>query len=79
MAKSLTISTHVTPDAQGGQGPQTQRRKMWSTMPVYRPRSGRCAKREFVDGESAGVDAEGDFAKRFERGKLSFTGDVLQV
>ena len=23
--------------------------------------------------------AEGDFAKRFERGKLSLTGDVLQV
>ena len=22
--------------------------------------------------------AEGDFAERFERGKLSFTGDVLQ-
>jgi hypothetical protein len=37
------------------------------------------AKREFVDGGSAGIDAEGDFAKRFERGKLSFTGDVLQV
>jgi hypothetical protein len=24
-------------------------------------------------------DAEGDFAKRLERGKLTFTGDVLQV
>ena len=32
-----------------------------------------------VDGGSAGIDAEGDFAKRLERGKLSFTGDVLQV
>jgi hypothetical protein len=29
------------------------------------------AKREFVDGGSAGIDAEGDFAKRFERGELS--------
>jgi hypothetical protein len=37
------------------------------------------AKREFVDGGSAGIDAEGDFTERVERGKLSFTGDVLQV
>jgi hypothetical protein len=28
---------------------------------------------------SAGIDGDGDFAKRFGRGKLSFTGDVLQV
>ena len=35
--------------------------------------------REFVDGGGAGIDAESDFAKRLERGKLSFTGDVLQV
>ena len=38
-----------------------------------------CAKREFVYGGSAGVNTEGDFTERFERGKLSFTGDVLQV
>ncbi|MDR3748755.1 MAG: hypothetical protein P4M04_11455 [Acidobacteriota bacterium] len=38
-----------------------------------------CAERECVDGGSAGSDAEGDFAKRLERGKLTFTGDVLQV
>ncbi len=38
-----------------------------------------CAEREFVYGGSAGVDAECDFAKRFEHGNLTFTGDVLQV
>jgi hypothetical protein len=27
----------------------------------------------------AGSNAQRDFAERFERGKLSFTGDVLQV
>jgi hypothetical protein len=30
-------------------------------------------------GEIASRIAQRDFAKRFERGKLSFTGDVLQV
>ena len=30
-----------------------------------------CAEREFVDGGSTGVHAEGDFAKRFDRGELS--------
>jgi len=29
--------------------------------------------------EAPGVDAESDFTERFERGKLTFTGDVLQV
>jgi hypothetical protein len=29
--------------------------------------------------DASGIDAEGDFAERFERGKLSFTGDVLLV
>jgi integrase len=37
------------------------------------------AKREFVDSGSAGIDAEGDFTERFRRGRLNFTGDVLQV
>jgi hypothetical protein len=35
--------------------------------------------RECVDGGSAGIDAEGDFAKRLERGKLTVTGDGLHV
>jgi len=35
--------------------------------------------RECVDGGSVEIDAEGDFAKRLERGKLTFTGDVLQL
>jgi len=30
---------------------------------------------EFVYGRSRGIDAAGDFAERFESGKLSFTGD----
>ena len=30
-------------------------------------------------GEMSSRIAQRDFAKRFERGKLSFTGDVLQV
>ena len=30
------------------------------------------AKREFLHGGSAGVDAKGDFAERFERGELNF-------
>ena len=34
--------------------------------------------REFVDGGTAGIDADGDFAKRFERSELNFTGDVLK-
>jgi hypothetical protein len=29
--------------------------------------------------EARDIDAESDFAKRLERGKLTFTGDVLQV
>jgi hypothetical protein len=31
------------------------------------------------DGRNSSRIAQRDFAKRFERGKLSFTGDVLQV
>jgi hypothetical protein len=31
------------------------------------------------DGRSIICIAQRDFAKRFERGKLTFTGDVLQV
>jgi hypothetical protein len=36
------------------------------------------AEREFVDGRSAGIEADGDFAKRFERSEFNFTGDVLK-
>jgi TolB-like protein/DNA-binding winged helix-turn-helix (wHTH) protein/Tfp pilus assembly protein PilF len=35
------------------------------------------AKCELVHGGSARIDAEGDLAERFERGKLSFKGDVF--
>ncbi len=38
-----------------------------------------CAEHKFVYGRSAGIDADSDFAKRFGRGKLIFTGDVSQV
>jgi hypothetical protein len=52
MARFVTIPTHRTPDAQGGQGPETQKQKI-------------------VGAEARESMLKGDFAKGFERGKLS--------
>jgi hypothetical protein len=43
------------------------------------PGDGRRRGRNIISAWLRGSVAQCDFAKRFERGKLSFTGDVLQV